>query len=255
MTVRGQGKGGRNQELALMAALRLDGLEDVAVVCLATDGTDGLTDASGALATGDTLARARAQGLDAWAHLENNDAYPFFAALDDLLLTGPTHTNVNDLIFVVRRPAMIDPTLPLIDLHRHLDGAVRLQTIVDLGRQHNLPLPSFDLEELRPHVQVTTPQPGVMAFLQKFKWMVGVLVDYDACRRIAYENVQDAQREGIAYIELRFSPEWMARPHNLDVAGCGGGGGGRGGGGGAGPGRGRQPDRHPQPPLWSSGRS
>ncbi len=114
---------------------------------------------------------------------------------------------------------MIDPTLPLIDLHRHLDGSVRLQTILDLGRQHNLPLPAWDLEGLRPHVQVTTPQPGVMAFLEKFRWMTGVLVDYEACRRVAYENVEDAHREGIAYIELRFSPVFMARSHNLDPTG------------------------------------
>lgn len=114
---------------------------------------------------------------------------------------------------------MIDPTLPLIDLHRHLDGSVRLQTILDLGRQHNLPLPAWDLEGLRPHVQVTTPQPGVMAFLEKFRWMTGVLVDYEACRRVAYENVEDAHREGIAYIELRFSPVFMARSHHLDPTG------------------------------------
>lgn len=114
---------------------------------------------------------------------------------------------------------MIDPALPLIDLHRHLDGSVRLQTILDLGRQHHLPLPAFDLGDLRPHVQVTTPQPGVMAFLQKFKWMTGVLVDYDACRRIAYENVEDARNEGIAYIELRFSPVFMAQAHGLHPAG------------------------------------
>jgi hydroxypyruvate reductase len=101
VTLRGRGKGGRNQELALMAALRIDGLADVAVACLATDGTDGPTDASGALATGDTIARARARGLDAWQYLENNDAYPFFAALGDLLLTGPTHTNVNDLTLIL----------------------------------------------------------------------------------------------------------------------------------------------------------
>ncbi len=113
---------------------------------------------------------------------------------------------------------MIDPNLPLIDLHRHLDGSVRLQTILDLGRQHNLPLPAWDSEGLRPHVQVTTPQPGVMAFLQKFKWMTGVLVDYDACRRIAYENVEDARNEGIAYIELRFSPVFMSQAHGLDAA-------------------------------------
>ncbi len=114
---------------------------------------------------------------------------------------------------------MIDPTFPLVDLHRHLDGSVRLQTILDLGRQHNLPLPAWDLEGLRPHVQVMEPQPGVMAFIAKFKWMVGVLADYDACRRVAYENVEDARREGIAYVELRFSPWFMAKPHGLDPQG------------------------------------
>lgn len=75
---------------------------------------------------------------------------------------------------------MIDKNLPLIDLHRHLDGSVRLQTILELGRQHNLPLPAWTLDELRPHVQVTSPQPGLLAFFEKFKWMTGVLVDYEA---------------------------------------------------------------------------
>ena len=120
---------------------------------------------------------------------------------------------------------MIDPALPLIDLHRHLDGAVRLQTILDLGKQHNLPLPSWEIEDLRPHVQVTgstegsETMPGVMAFISKFKWMTEVLVDLDACRRIAYENVQDAQQEGIDYVELRFSPWFMAETHELDPSG------------------------------------
>ena len=114
---------------------------------------------------------------------------------------------------------MIDLTFPLIDLHRHLDGSIRLETILDLGRQHNLPLPAWDVDSLRPYVQVMEPQPGVMAFLAKFEWMVGVLADYDACRRVAYENVEDARNEGINYIELRFSPVFMAQPHNLDPAG------------------------------------
>jgi len=100
VTIKGQGKGGRNQEMALMAAFCIQGLEDVDIVCLATDGTDGPTDASGAWADGTTLQRARTLGLDPWEYLENNNSYPFFAALDDLLLTGPTHTNVNDLTFV-----------------------------------------------------------------------------------------------------------------------------------------------------------
>jgi adenosine deaminase len=114
---------------------------------------------------------------------------------------------------------MIDPQLPLLDLHRHLDGSVRLETILDLGLKHNVPLPARDLDGLRPHVQVTEPQPGLMAFLARFKWMTAVLVDLEACRRIAYENVEDAQREGIDYLELRFSPWFMAEPHRLSPAG------------------------------------
>lgn len=113
----------------------------------------------------------------------------------------------------------IDASLPLVELHRHLDGAVRLETILDLGLKHGLPLPAHDLEGLRPHVQVTEPQPGVMAFIAKFHWMTAVLVDYNAVRRIAYENVEDAFREGIDYIELRFSPWFMAQPNGLDPHG------------------------------------
>lgn len=113
---------------------------------------------------------------------------------------------------------MFDPHLPLIDLHRHLDGSVRLETILDLGRRHHLPLPADTVEGLKPFVQVTEPQPGVMAFIEKFRWMVGVLVDYEACRRVAYENVEDAHREGIDYIELRFSPWFMSLSHRLDPA-------------------------------------
>jgi adenosine deaminase len=114
---------------------------------------------------------------------------------------------------------MIDPTLPLIDLHRHLDGSIRLETILDLGRKHNLKLPAWDVEGLRPHVQVTEPQPGVMAFIDKFHWMIHALADYDACRRVAYENVEDARKERLDYVELRFSPWFMAAGHGLDPAG------------------------------------
>ena len=105
---------------------------------------------------------------------------------------------------------------PLIDLHRHLDGSVRLQTILELGRRHGIPLPGKTADELRPHVVVDCPQPGLVEFLAKFRWMTGVLADYDACRRVARENVEDARHEGIRYIELRFSPCFMADAHNLD---------------------------------------
>ena len=114
---------------------------------------------------------------------------------------------------------MISPDIPLAELHRHLDGSTRLETILELGLTHNLPLPATTLEGLRPYVQVSTPQPGVMAYIEKFKWMTGVLVNYDACRRIAYENVEDAWREGIDYIELRYSPWFMAEAHNLKPEG------------------------------------
>jgi glycerate 2-kinase len=103
VTVRGEGKGGRNQELALAAAIALQGWEGVTVVTLATDGTDGPTDAAGAIADGRTVDRARALGLSAADHLARNDAYTFFDRLGDLIRTGPTNTNVNDLAFILAR--------------------------------------------------------------------------------------------------------------------------------------------------------
>jgi len=100
VTVRGDGLGGRNQELALAAALALDGWSDVVLVALATDGTDGPTDAAGALVTGETVARARRLGLAPGKYLARNDSYRFFQRLGDLIITGPTQTNVNDLLFL-----------------------------------------------------------------------------------------------------------------------------------------------------------
>jgi glycerate 2-kinase len=101
VTIKGHGKGGRNQELALSAVYELAGLKDVMLIALATDGDDGPTDAAGAVATGDSAQRAKMLGIDAADHLSRNDAYPFFQRLDDLLKTNPTGTNVNDLIFLI----------------------------------------------------------------------------------------------------------------------------------------------------------
>jgi hydroxypyruvate reductase len=97
VNVRGGGKGGRNQEFALAAAVELAGEGAMAVLAAGTDGIDGPTDAAGAFVDGTTVARAASLGLDPVAHLENNDAYPFFEALGDLVVTGPTGTNVADL--------------------------------------------------------------------------------------------------------------------------------------------------------------
>ena len=96
VTVRGSGRGGRNAEFLLALALHLNGAPGISALAADTDGIDGSEDNAGALALPDTLARARAKGLDARAMLADNDGYGFFAGLGDLVITGPTLTNVND---------------------------------------------------------------------------------------------------------------------------------------------------------------
>jgi hydroxypyruvate reductase len=101
VTVRGDGLGGRNQELALAAATRIAGHHRIVVTAYATDGDDGPTDAAGAVVDGGTVARAHASGIDCAEALRRNDAYHALAAAGDLLRTGPTGTNVNDLMLVL----------------------------------------------------------------------------------------------------------------------------------------------------------
>jgi hydroxypyruvate reductase len=96
--VKGTGKGGRSQEFALSAALELSGTVGLTVLCGGTDGVDGPTDAAGAIADGSTCDRAKENGLSPPSFLENNDAYSFFRALGDLVVTGPTGTNVADVV-------------------------------------------------------------------------------------------------------------------------------------------------------------
>lgn len=113
---------------------------------------------------------------------------------------------------------MIDLTLPRLDLHRHLDGNVRLQTILDLGRQHRVALPGDTINTLRPHVEVHGEHVGLMSFLARLHWMTAVIGDTDAVRRVARENVEDAAGDGLDYVELRFSPYFQGLPHKLDPA-------------------------------------
>lgn len=101
VTLKGKGKGGRNQEFVLAAALEVEGLSRVVVLSCGTDGTDGPTDAAGAVADGETLERARALRLDPSCFLEENDAYHFFQGLEDLVITGPTNTNVMDVRLIL----------------------------------------------------------------------------------------------------------------------------------------------------------
>lgn len=96
VTVRGNGRGGRNAEFLLSLTVALDGADGIHAIACDTDGIDGSEDNAGAHCGPDTVARARALGLDGQAMLDNNDGYGFFQALNDLIVTGPTRTNVND---------------------------------------------------------------------------------------------------------------------------------------------------------------
>ena len=101
VTVKGKGRGGRNAEFLLSLAVDLDGLEGVHALACDTDGIDGMEDNAGAVIGPDTVERARAKGMKALDHLDDNDAYTYFAGIDDLILTGPTLTNVNDFRVVL----------------------------------------------------------------------------------------------------------------------------------------------------------
>lgn len=101
VTVKGKGVGGRNQEFVLAAAIEIEGLLSTIIFSAGTDGSDGPTDAAGAIASGETVQRARALGLDPFYYLEENDSYCFFQQLGDLIITGPTNTNVMDLRLIL----------------------------------------------------------------------------------------------------------------------------------------------------------
>jgi glycerate 2-kinase len=104
VTVKGRGKGGRNMELALSFAIEAAGRPGITLLSAGTDGTDGPTDAAGAVVDGQTIIRAGAMGIDPGAYLKNNDSYHFFKKIDELLITGPTRTNVMDVQIVLLDP-------------------------------------------------------------------------------------------------------------------------------------------------------
>lgn len=104
--------------------------------------------------------------------------------------------------------------MPRVDLHRHLEGSIRPRTVLELGEQYGLPLPR-DLAGVRAEVQVSSPDPNLMAFIAKIDRAASVFVSPDACARVARECVEDAAADGLRYLELRFSPFYMAQPHGL----------------------------------------
>jgi adenosine deaminase len=111
----------------------------------------------------------------------------------------------------------MDLTIPKVDLHRHLDGNIRNQTIWELAHIHGLALPATSVEALASYTQIQDKTSDLLAFLHKLDWGISVLADLDACYRIAYENMLDAAAEGLDYVELRFSPYYMAQAHKLSV--------------------------------------
>lgn len=108
---------------------------------------------------------------------------------------------------------------PLVDLHRHLDGNIRPQTIWQLVKNHSLDFGCESYEQLLPMVQIQKNEPNLMAFLAKLDWGAKALANLEAVEQIAYENVEDAFNDGIRYCELRFSPYHMGRffDHNLQA--------------------------------------
>ncbi|GGW95820.1 adenosine deaminase [Alteromonas halophila] len=112
---------------------------------------------------------------------------------------------------------MLNYDLPVVDLHRHLDGNVRPATIFDLAQQYSLPLPVKTPQALAEYVQIQDRTSDLMAFIGCLQHGMDVLREPDACRRIAYENVEDAAAEQLDYVELRFSPAFMAQAFNLSL--------------------------------------
>ncbi|KGJ89951.1 adenosine deaminase [Colwellia psychrerythraea] len=114
---------------------------------------------------------------------------------------------------------MFNKQLPLVDLHRHLDGNIRPATIWQLAQQNNIKLPTDNFESFIPHVQITDSEADLLAFLKKLDWGVGVLKSLDDVVRIGFENVEDVFNANIDYAELRFSPYYIAMTHNLPIEG------------------------------------
>ncbi len=111
---------------------------------------------------------------------------------------------------------MIDRTIPLVELHRHLEGSVRLGTVIELSMQHGLHLPTSDLEQLKTFAYLLEPTADMIDILPRFGLFTQVFTNYEACKRITRECLEDAMQEGVDYVELRFSPLFMAETHGLD---------------------------------------
>ena len=109
----------------------------------------------------------------------------------------------------------LDPSLPIVDLHRHLEGSMRLTTAIDVCREHNLTLPAWDLPGLQKAVWIDQPVSDIIQIFPRFDTLRQTFVNETICRRVTTECLEDAAQEGLDYLELRFSPYFMAEIHHL----------------------------------------
>lgn len=107
--------------------------------------------------------------------------------------------------------------LPKIDLHRHLEGSLRLDTLADIAIEHGIDLPSYDIEQLRPYVQVTEDTPDYKHFLEKFKLLRRFYTSKEAVQRVTREAILDATEDNVRYLELRFNPVALARTQGFEL--------------------------------------
>ncbi len=112
--------------------------------------------------------------------------------------------------------------MPKIDLHRHLEGSLRLQTLAEIAVEHGIDLPSYRTEDLRRYVQVREEEPDYHRFLAKFRLLRRFYRSREALERIAVEVVADAAADNVRYLELRFNPVALSRAPALPAPGCGG---------------------------------
>lgn len=113
---------------------------------------------------------------------------------------------------------MINKDIPLVDLHRHLDGNIKPEIIWQLAQKHHIVLDAKDILDVQRISQVQDKTSDLLAFLSKLDVGVSVLADLDACYMVAFENMRDAKQQGLDYVELRFSPYYMAKSHQLNQA-------------------------------------
>ena len=129
------------------------------------------------------------------------------------MITTPSHTMPRSTLELRR----LLHALPKVDLHRHLEGSLRLETLAEIAQEHGIDLPSYNIEQLRPYVQFTDEEPGFHRFLEKFKLLRRFYTTREAVRRVAYEAVVDAAADNVKYLELRFSPSALAHAQSFPL--------------------------------------